>query len=235
MGSSSRERNSATTRCPTRRGHAESPDPAERGQGSGAASVVFYAKAKALAPAHASAHHYLTHAYENTGRFDDALREGALYAEMAPGVPHAHHMYGHELRRTGQMLAAIRELQAADALHTAWSQAEEIPAAYDWNYQHNLDLLASSYQYIGQMRNAEPLLRASFAIASPIVEQELNKREWPVFLRARGRAEEALAAANLMAAHRSPLVSAVGHIEAGRVASARDLDDLDHARVPQLI
>jgi len=203
------------------RGHAESPDPAERGQGSGAGSIVFYTRAKALAPAHASAHHYLTHAYENTGRFDDALRESAVYARLVPRVPHAHHMYGHELRRTGQMTAAIRELQSADELHTAWSRAEGIPAAYDWDYQHNLDLLATSYQYIGQMRNAEPLFKASFTIESPLVEQELNKREWPEFLRARGRVDEALDAANAMAAHRVALVSAVGHIEAGRALLVR--------------
>src|SRR5439155_13454960 len=169
---------------------------------------------KALAPDHASAHHYLTHAYENSGRFADARSEGALYAQMARRVAHAHHMYGHELRRTGQMIEAIQQFQAADALHAAWSGAENIPAEYDWNYQHNLDLLATSYQYVGQMRNAEPLLKASFNIASPVVEQELNKREWPVFLRARGRVEEALAAAATMTAHRSPLVSACGHVEA---------------------
>jgi tetratricopeptide (TPR) repeat protein len=198
------------------RGHAESSDPAERGQGSGAAAVHFYEKARALAPAHASAHHYLTHAYENTGRIDEARTEGALYATMAPDIPHARHMYGHELRRAGGMAEAIEEFRQADALHTAWSTAEHIAVEYDWNYQHNLDLLATSYQYIGQMRNAEPLLRASFAIASPVVEQELNKREWPVFLRARGRVEDALAAAATMTAHRSPLVSACGHVEAGR-------------------
>ena len=198
------------------RGHAASPDPAERGQGSGAGALASYAKAKALAPAHVGAHHYLTHAYENTGRFDDALREGAVYARMAPAVAHAHHMHGHELRRTGRMMAAIAELSAADALHTAWSRTESIPAAYDWNYQHNLDLLATSYQYLGQMRNAEPLFKASFAIASPLVEQELNKREWPAFLRARGRTGEALSAAQAMSAHRDPLVSAAGHVEAGR-------------------
>src|SRR5439155_2522259 len=75
------------------RGHAESSDPAERGQGSGAASIAFYTKAKALAPAHAAAHHYLTHVYENTGRFDDALRECALYARMAPAIAPSHHKH----------------------------------------------------------------------------------------------------------------------------------------------
>src|SRR5918996_1375322 len=94
------------------RGHAESADPAERGQGSGAGSVRFYEKAKALAPAHASAHHYLTHAYENTGRIEEARTESALYARTAPNIPHARHMHGHDLRRLGRMPEAIAEFLA---------------------------------------------------------------------------------------------------------------------------
>jgi hypothetical protein len=95
-------------------------------------------------------------------------------------------------------------------------KVEKIPVEYDWHYQHNLDLLATSYQYIGQMRQAETLMKTSFAISSSLVVQEFNKREWPAFLIARGRAKEALAAAAVMAAHRSPVVSAAGHIAAGQ-------------------
>src|SRR5262249_9701751 len=69
------------------RGLAESSDPAERGQGSVAAAVPFYQKALAQAPGHFAAHHYLTHAYENSGRITEALTEGATYAKMAPQVP----------------------------------------------------------------------------------------------------------------------------------------------------
>jgi tetratricopeptide (TPR) repeat protein len=65
------------------------------------------------------------------------------------------------------------------------------------------------------MAKAEELFRKSFAMPSSTVEQEFNKREWPVFLLARGRASEALVAAMDMAAHPSPLISAAGHIEAG--------------------
>jgi tetratricopeptide (TPR) repeat protein len=71
------------------------------------------------------------------------------------------------------------------------------------------------------MRNAEALFKASFAIASPLMEQELNKREWPEFLRARGRTAEAVAAAKTMAAHRVPLISAAGHVEIGRALLLR--------------
>jgi tetratricopeptide (TPR) repeat protein len=202
------------------RGQAESPDPAERGQGSVAGSVRFYEKALALAPGHFAAHHYLTHAYENSGRVQEALTRSATYAKMAPAVPHARHMDGHNLRRAGRIDEAIAAFAAADALETAYFTAEKIPAEYDWHYQHNLDLLATSYQYIGQMRKAEALLTRAFAIPSSLLVQEVNKREWPVFLLARGRAREALAVATTMAAHRSPVVSAAGHVEAGRARLA---------------
>src|SRR5262245_55672689 len=198
------------------RGQAESPDPAERGQGSVTGSIRFYERALALAPAHFAPRHDLTHAYENTGRIDEALKEGAAYASMSPNVPHARHMHGHDLRRVGRVDAAIEEFRAADALATSYFKAEGIPPELDWHYQHNLDLLASTYQYAGEMRKAEPLFAASFAIASPLVMQEFSKRAWPVFLRARGRIDEALAAARVMAAHGSPIVSAAGHVEAGR-------------------
>jgi tetratricopeptide (TPR) repeat protein len=162
----------------------------------------------------------LTHAYENGGRLPDALTHGATYAKMAPAVPHARHMDGHNLRRAGRIDEAIAEFTEADALETAYFATEKIPVEYDWHYQHNLDLLATSYQYVGRMRKAEELFRRSFAIPSSLLVQEFNKREWPVFLLARGRAQEALAAAGTMAAHRSPVVSAAGHVEAGRARLA---------------
>jgi tetratricopeptide (TPR) repeat protein len=202
------------------RGLAESSDPAERGQGSGITAAPFYQKALALAPAHFAAHHYLTHAYENGARVADALTEGATYAKMAPAVPHARHMHGHNLRRVGRIDEAIDEFAAADRLETAYFTFEHIPAEYDWHYQHNADLLATSYQYIGQMKRAEALFRMSFAIASSLLQQEVNKREWPVFLLARGRVPEALDAATTMAAHASPVVSAAGHVMIGEARLA---------------
>jgi tetratricopeptide (TPR) repeat protein len=202
------------------RGLAESPDPAERGQGSVAASVPYFQKAAARAPAHFAAHHYLTHAYENTGRIQEALAEGATYAKMAASVPHARHMYGHNLRRVGRIDEAIAEFLAADALESSYFASERIPADYDWHYQHNVDLLATSYQYIGQMQKAEALLKRSFAIPSSLAVQEYNKREWPVFLLARGRASEAFDAATVMASHRSPIVSAAGHVMIGHAKLA---------------
>ena len=202
------------------RGQAESSDPAERGQGSTGGSVRFYARALTLAPGHFAGHHYLAHAYENSGVIARALAESATYAKMAPDVPHARHMHGHNLRRTGRIDEAIGEFSAADALESAYLTAERIPAEYDWHYQHNLDLLATSYQYVGRMKKAEELMRRSFAISSSLVVQEFNKREWPLFLVARGRAQEALDAAAAMTSHRSPVVSAAGHVAAGEAQLA---------------
>src|SRR5258708_14831187 len=63
-------------------------------------------------------------------------------------------------------------------------------------------------------------MKASCAIASALVEQEFNKREWPVYLLSRGRAKEALDAGLVMARHRSPIVSAAGHVMAGEARLA---------------
>jgi tetratricopeptide (TPR) repeat protein len=135
-------------------------------------------------------------------------------------VPHARHMHGHNLRRVGRIDEAIDEFSAADTLASAYFAAEKIPVEYDWHYQHNLDLLGTSYQYVGQMSKAEARLKASFAIGSSLLQQEFNKREWPAFLLARGRVKEALEAATVMAAHRSPVVSAAGHVAIGEARLA---------------
>jgi tetratricopeptide (TPR) repeat protein len=202
------------------RGLAESADAAERGQGSPPGSVRFFERAGVLAPKQFAVRHYLTHAFENAGRTSDALAQGQMYAQMAPHVPHARHMLGHELRRGGRIAEAIAEFEAADRIEAEYIEKERVPAAHVWHYHHNLDQLATSYQYVGRVAKAEELLRKAFAMPSNSVPQEFNKREWPMFLRARGRASEALAAAGQIASHPSPLVSAIGHVEAGEARLA---------------
>src|SRR5207344_2714499 len=156
---------------------AESADPAERGQGSTASAKRFYERALELAPTHFAGHHYLTHVYENTGRLDEALAQAAAYVKMAPAVPHAHHMQGHNLRRAGRVDEAIAEFEAADRLGRAYLEAEQIPVEYEWHHHHNLDLLATSYQYVGRVSEAEHVLKRACAIPSNLVVQEFTKRE----------------------------------------------------------
>lgn len=202
------------------RGMAESPDPGDRGQGGTGTSVSFYERALARGADHVGAHHYLVHAYENVGDISEALRHAEIFARQAPAVPHAQHMYGHNLRRTGRIDEAIERFQKAYDLETRYFERENVAPEYDWHHQHNLDLLGTSLQYLGQFKAAEPLLRRSFDIPSALIVQELNKREWPAFLLATGRRDEALSAATTMAGHAAPLVRAGGHVMAGQALLA---------------
>ena len=197
------------------RGIAESPDPADRGQGSVLTSIPFYERALKVAPTHFGPRHFMAHAYENTGRMKEAADQAAAYAGQASSVPHAVHMHGHELRRLGRITEAIARFEAADKLQRDYMAREKIAAELDWHHAHNLDLLAASYQYIGQMKKAETLLKQSFNLPTNLLVQAVNKREWPAFLIARNRPAEALAAAQQLLAHSNLVVQATGHIEAG--------------------
>jgi tetratricopeptide (TPR) repeat protein len=202
------------------RGIAESADPADRGQGSPATAAPYFERALALVPNHFGAEHYLTHALENTGRASEALPHAAAYAKAAPSVPHALHMYGHVLRRVGRIDEAVAQFEAADRLEAAYFKTEKIPPEYEWHYEHNLELLASSYRYQGRMAKAEGLLKTAFEVPSSLAVQMVNKHEWPAFLTSRGRTSEALTAAAVMIGHPSGLVRAAGYIESGQAQLA---------------
>ena len=159
------------------------------------ASIPFYERALKVAPTHFGPHHFMAHAYENSGRMKEAADHAAAYAGQASSVPHAVHMHGHELRRLGRINEAIARFEAADKLQRDYMAREKIAAEFDWHHAHNLDLLAASYQYTGQMKKAEALLKQSFNLPTNLLVQAVNKREWPAFLVARNRPAEALAAA----------------------------------------
>lgn len=197
------------------RGVAESVDPSDRGQGSVASAIPYYEKALGLGAV--SAHHYLTHAYENSGQYPKAVTHGAAYAKAAPSVPHALHMHGHVLRRTGQIAEAVAAFEEADRVQEAYFRTERIAPEYEWHHEHNLDLLGSSYQYTGQLAKAERELKAAFELPSALAVQLYNKRGWPEYLIARGRLDEAMAAAQSLVNHPVSLVKATGYIETGRV------------------
>jgi len=197
------------------RGVAESADPSDRGQGSTAASSKYYERALALAPDAAAAHHYLTHASENAGRIDDGVTHGAAFAKLAADVPHAHHMHGHNLRRAGRIVDAIAEFETADRLHREYFKREQIAPEYDWHFEHNLALLATSLQYVGQMKRAALLHEAAFALPTSLLVQAHDKRQWPMFLRARGRTQDQANAAQALIQHTNPVIQATGYIELG--------------------
>ena len=210
------------------RGNAEEVTAAGRGQRGGVATIPFYEHVLVLRPDHFAAHHYLVHSFEMIGRIDDALAHGEIYAGLAPTVPHAHHMWAHDLRRVGRTQDAIAAFRRADALEEAYYAAEGIPPELDWHHQHNLDLLATSHQHQGQMREAETLMRRSFGMPPPFEYSAFNKKEWPTFLLARGRVSEARAAARTLTASRYAAARAMGHVTLAQAALSEGL--LDEAR-----
>ncbi len=202
------------------RGNAEEPNAAGRGQRGGAASVAFYEAAMARSPDNFAAHHYMIHSYETIGRIPEALRHGEAYSRLASAVPHAHHMYAHDLRRVGRIEDAISSFRKANELENAYFKTENIPAHMDWHHQHNLDLLATSYQHLGQMKTAERLMREAWALPPTTEYGAFNKKELPGFLLARGRAQEALEAANTLKQSQWPLGRLAGHVYAGHALLA---------------
>jgi tetratricopeptide (TPR) repeat protein len=202
------------------RGLAEDQGGANPGMGANAAAASYFERALAAAPDYFAPHHYLVHAYENDGRVEAALPHAEAYARLAPDVPHAHHMYAHILRRAGRVAEAIREFQEAHDLTVAHERAGSVPREYDWHYPHNLDLLGVSYQYVGQIRRAEPLLREAFELPAAAQVAAVNKRAWPAFLLAHRSPANARAAAEALAGHPWPTARAAGQMGVAQIQLA---------------
>ena len=204
------------------RGLADEGSPTTHGQAGGVDTIAFYRTALALAPDNFAAHHYYAHTLENLGRTKEALEETAIYLRMAPGIPHAHHMHGHELMRLGRTEEAIAEFLKTKSLEEQYYRTENIPARYDWHHAHNLQLLAMSYESLGQMKAAEATFREAFAVPAYTDFLEFNRKAWPEFLLARGRYEEALKASQELTKSAWPLPRLAGHTLAGEALLAMD-------------
>ncbi len=204
------------------RGLADEGSPETHGQVGGVDTIAFYRTALALAPDNFAAHHYYGHTLENLGRTKEALEETAIYVRMAPAIPHAHHMHGHELMRLGRTEEAIAEFLKTKSLEEEYYRTENIPARYDWHHAHNLQLLAMSYQSLGQMKAAEAAFREAFSVPAYTDFLEFNRKAWPEFLLARGRYEEALRSAQELTKSEWPLPRLAGHTLAGEALLAMD-------------
>jgi tetratricopeptide (TPR) repeat protein len=204
------------------RGLADEGSPITHGQVGGVDTIAFYRTALALAPDNFAAHHYYAHTLENLGRTKEALDEAAIYARMAPAIPHAHHMHGHELMRLGRTEEAIAEFLKTKSLEEEYYRTENIPARYDWHHAHNLQLLAMSYQSLGQMKAAEATFREAFAVPAYTDFLEFNRKAWPEFLLARDRYEEALSASQEVSKSPWPVARLAGHTLAGEALLALD-------------
>ena len=209
------------------RGFADEGPGAGHGQTGDLDSIAFYQTALAGSPNKSAAHHYLAHSYENIGRTEEALNHSEAYLRISSSIPHAHHMRGHELRRAGRIEDAIEEFRKANELENAYYRAEHIPAEYDWHRPHNLTLLAMCYQLLGQMKIAEQLLRESFSLPAHGELAEFSHKQWPEFLLARGRAQEAYEQSQILTQSPSMMARFAGHTLMGRALVA--LNRVDEA------
>src|SRR6266481_2852948 len=210
------------------RGFADEGPGAGHGQTGDLDSIAFYLSALAVSPNNSAAHHYLAHSYENIGRTDEALYHSEAYLRVSSSIPHAHHMRGHELRRAGRIEDAVEEFRKANDLENAYYLAERIPPEYDWHRPHNLSLLAMCYQLLGQMKAAEQLLRESFSLPAHGELAEFGRKQWPEFLLARGRAQEAFDQSQILLQSPSNMARFAGHALMGRALVALNrVDDAE--------
>jgi tetratricopeptide (TPR) repeat protein len=210
------------------RGFADEGTPLAHGQGGAMDTIAFYETALTFAPDSFVAHHYLAHTLENHGPLKKALEESEEYVRLAPAIPHAHHMHGHSLRRLGRTEEAIQEFLKAKELEDAYYRAENVPALYDWHRAHNLQLLAMSYESLGQMKAAETSFREAFSMPAYTDFAEFNRKAWPEYLLGRGRAPEALEVSLDLAKSRWAMGRFAGHCLAGRALLA--LNRMEEAR-----
>jgi len=204
------------------RGMADEGSPFTHGQAGSVDTIAFYRTALALAPDNFAAHHYYAHTLENLGKTKEALEEASIYLRLASAIPHAHHMHGHELMRAGRTEEAIAEFLKTKALEEDYYRTENIPPRYDWHHAHNLQLLAMSYQSLGQMKSAEAAFREAFVVPAYTDFLEFNRKAWPEFLLSRGRYEEALEASRQLTKSPWPLARLAGHTLAGQALLAMD-------------
>jgi tetratricopeptide (TPR) repeat protein len=202
------------------RGFADEGTPTAHGQGGLVDTIAFYQTALRLSPDNFAAHHYLAHTLENHGPAKEALEQSEIYVRMAPAIPHAHHMHGHDLRRAGQTEQAIEEFLKAKELEDNYYRAENIPAQFDWHHAHNLQLLAMSYEALGQIKAAEAGFREAFALPTYTDFADYNRKAWPEFLLDHGRAQEALAASQELVNSQWAMARFAGHSLAGRAQLA---------------
>jgi tetratricopeptide (TPR) repeat protein len=197
------------------RGNAEEPNPFGDGQGCVIGAIPFFEKILQIDADNFAADHFLIHCYENSGRPTEALQYARAYVRLAPEVPHAHHMYGHVLRRTRGMLEAIAQFKIADASEVSYFKRNNFAPAIDWHHPHNLGLLASSYQFLGKIKEAEGYYRRAGALPPHSDFDAFNRKDLCEFLLDRGRYSEALDAAHTLVSSAFPLARATGHSLAG--------------------
>jgi DUF971 family protein len=197
------------------RGNASEPFAGGIGQQGTEESINYYQRVLEVEPDSAAAHHFLVHSYENTGNISLALHHASAYRKLSPSLPHAHHMYGHGLRRTGEERAAVAEFELARRLALQEFREEPDTLIYDWDYRHNLSMLAAAYRQQGLAARAETTLRVLSRLQPLNAMDELYRGQLASFLLRNGNYPGALLEATRLEQTKSPLTRLLGHTVAG--------------------
>jgi len=202
------------------RGNAEEHGAWGRGQYGHVASIAFYESALRRDPHHLGAYHFLTHSYENVGRYAEAAAHAQVYAEAAHGVPHAQHMYGHVLPRLGRWEEALVQFEKADRLERAAYAALDVAPEEDWHHHHNLHLLGLIHLRLGHEADAARLFREAYGLDTRGQFGGGSAAPWIEYLLLRGRFDEALAAAREAEARTAVMAGLVGAALGGQALVA---------------
>ncbi|MDF2189043.1 hypothetical protein [Paraflavitalea sp. CAU 1676] len=160
---------------------------------------TYFHKALDILPKHFGAWHLLIHINEGLSNFGACLTYGNLYTQAAPEIPHAWHMYAHDLMKTGRVDEAIEKFNHAFLLEQKKYKEEQMPTHYDWHHTHNLELLAYSHQYKGQLAKAEAIFAKLDTIKAFSVQATGQIRKgYPEYLLQNGRYLDAVRIAQTM-------------------------------------
>lgn len=130
---------------------------------------------KKLFPTHSGIFHYLTHIYENSGRYQEAADAAQVVIKSAPDAPHLLHMYGHVLPMLGRWDEANVYFLKTHCIHKAILHQSEalcanlqfeapvstyIPKPEEfWHFSHNLELFGFSLMRTRDVVNAEKMFQ----------------------------------------------------------------------------
>jgi tetratricopeptide (TPR) repeat protein len=212
------------------RGNAEEGRPNGRGQGGGVGAIAFYEAALRHDPNNWAADHYLIHAYEGLGYYEKSGQHGKRYADAVAGVPHAQHMYAHILPRLGKWEEAAAQLSKADRLQREYF-ASGIAPIDEWHHGHNTHLLGVSNLRLGNVKEAERLLKEAFDLDVRGVRDGRFTDPWLEYLLMRGRYQEALTASQEAEKRPFALARVIGAVRGAEALIA--LKRLDEARAAQ--
>jgi predicted metalloendopeptidase/Tfp pilus assembly protein PilF len=191
------------------------------GQRGGRESISYYEKVLQLEPENAAAHHFLVHSNEMINNLPEALKHAEAYQRLAPLAAHAHHMYGHDLRRSDQVSQAISQFERAKELTEANYKSEPGTLLYDWNYRHNLNLMAAAYEQAGLLPAAMKTLTKLSELKSITPADDLYKAQLPAFLLRGGKTLEAMTQASQLGESKFGVGRVLAHTLAGSSAARR--------------